>query len=354
MAPGAMGRRGGLGSYGAGFCRGRTAERRDVAGPGCGAPVPPGVSRLPAPGQYYASPALGALLRTVPRDELGDRFPGTMIGTIGDAALAGPDELVIYVGYQPSSLAAVPGTRLVTTLQGTPGPAVFTPFFRYAFAVGVLAVLFPILILIGTATRLAAARREERFAALRLVGATPRDINVIASVDSVVSTFFGAIAGIGLFLAIRPALAGAELTGTRYFATTVSLAPWVYLAMLVAVPAASALAALAALRRVRISPLGVSRRAAPPPPSAWRLATLGAGVALFVAGLLATNHKSIGSPAYPGLLIVMIGIVVAGPWLTVAAARWCARVFNGASPLLGTRRPSRTSRVSTLAWSAVR
>jgi len=336
--PKALGTRGELWNYSADFYQGRTIERLDLAALGSGAPVPPGVSRLPAPGQYYASPALAALLRTVPRDELGDRFPGTMIGVMGNAALAGPDELAIYVGYQPSSLAAVPGTQLVTTLQGTPGPAVFTPFFRYAFAVGVLAVLFPILILIGTATRLAAARREERFAALRLVGATPRDINVIASVDSVVSTFFGAIAGIGLFLAIRPALADAELTGTRYFAATVSLAAWVYLAMLVAVPAASALAALAALRRVRISPLGVSRRTAPPPPSAWRLATLGAGVALFVVGLLATTHKSIGSPAYPGLLIVMIGIVIAGPWLTVAAARWCARVFNGASPLLATRR----------------
>jgi hypothetical protein len=336
--PKALGTRGELWNYSADFYQGRTIERLDLAALGSGAPVPPGVSRLPAPGQYYASPALAALLRTVPRDELGDRFPGTMIGVLGNAALAGPDELAIYVGYQPSSLAAVPGTQLVTTLQGTPGPAVFTPFFRYAFAVGVLAVLFPILILIGTATRLAAARREERFAALRLVGATPRDINVIASVDSVVSTFFGAIAGIGLFLAIRPALAGAELTGTRYFAATVNPPAWAYLAMLVAVPAASALAALASLRRVRISPLGVSRRAAPPPPSAWRLATLGAGVALFVAGLLATNHKSIGSPAYPGLLIVMIGIVIAGPWLTVAAARWCARVFNGASPLLATRR----------------
>ena len=330
--------RGELWNYSVDFYQGRTIERLDLAAPGSGAAVPPGVSRLPGPGQYYASPALAALLRTVPRDELGDRFPGTMAGVVGDAALGGPDELAVYVGYQPSALAAVPGTQLVTRPQGTPGPAVFTPFFRYAFAVGVLAVLFPILILIGTATRLAAARREERFAALRLVGATPRDINVIASVDSVVSTFFGAVAGIGLFLAIRPALAGAELTGTRYFAATVNPDARVYLAMLVAVPAASALAALAALRRVRISPLGVSRRTAPPPPSARRLVMLGVGVVLFVAGLLATNHKSIGTAAYPGLLIVMIGLVIAGPWLTAEAARWCARVFNGASPLLATRR----------------
>jgi hypothetical protein len=215
---------------------------------------------------------------------------------------------------------------------------VFTPFFRYAFGVGVLAVLFPVLILIGTATRLAAARREERFAALRLVGATSRDISVVAAVDSVISALAGVILGIGIFLAARPWLAGAELTGTRYFSATVTPTAWGYLALLVAVPAASAVAALLALRRVRISPLGVSRRASPPPPSAWRLLTLGVGLILFVIGVLATTKQTIGGPAYPGLLIVMIGLVVAGPWLTATAARWCARVFNGASPLLATRR----------------
>ena len=119
--PKALGTRGELWNYSADFYQGRTIERLDLAALGSGAPVPPGVSRLPGPGQYYASPALAALLRTVPRDELGDRFPGTMIGTIGDAALTGPDELAIYVGYQPSSLAAVPGTQLVTDPAGHAG-----------------------------------------------------------------------------------------------------------------------------------------------------------------------------------------------------------------------------------------
>jgi len=215
---------------------------------------------------------------------------------------------------------------------------VFTPFFRYAFGVGVLAVLFPVLILIGTATGLAAARREERFAALRLVGATPRDVSVVAAVDSVVSALAGTILGIGVFLAARPWLAGAGLTGTRYFSAEVTPTAWGYLVMLVAVPAVSVVASLLALRRVRISPLGVSRRTSPPPPSAWRLLTLGIGLVLFVVGLLATTAKSIGAPAYPGLLIVMIGLVIAGPWLTAAVARWCARVLGGASALLATRR----------------
>src|SRR5579863_6738463 len=198
-------------NYSVDFYQGQTIERLDVAALGPGAPVPPGISRLPGPGQYYTSPALAHLLRTVPAGQLGDRFPGRLAGTIGNVALTGPDELVIYVGYKPSTLAKLPGTRWVTAISAAPGPDVFTPFFRYAFATGVLAVLFPVLILISTATRLAAARREEQLAALRLAGATPGDISVIASVDSVVSGLLGAVAGVCLFLAVRPTMADAAL-----------------------------------------------------------------------------------------------------------------------------------------------
>ena len=41
---------------------------------------------------------------------------------------------------------------------------------------------------------------------------------------------------------------------------------------------------------------------------------------------------------YPGLLVTMIGLVIAGPWLTAMLSRLCGRVLNGASPLLATRR----------------
>ena len=49
----------------------------------------------------------------------------------------------------------------------------WTSFFRDAFVVGAIAFLLPIMILIGTATRPSSARREERYAAPRLVGAPP-------------------------------------------------------------------------------------------------------------------------------------------------------------------------------------
>ena len=332
------------------FYQGRTITRLDVAPLGAGAPVPPGITRLPAPGEYYASPALAALLAAVPADELGDRFPGHLAGTIGDAALNGANDLVIYIGYTPAGLTAlpgspaaskggpVPGTQWVTSISTAPASEVFTPFFRYAFGIGVLAVLFPMLVLISTATRLAAGRREERFAALRLVGGTPGDIRVIASVESVVSAFCGAVLGIAVFLLVRPALAGAALVGTRYFESDLTPTIWGYLGMLVGVPVVAAIAALLSLRRVQISPLGVSRRAKRKPPTFWRLSVLVVGVGLYVYGLSKTTHASIGAPAYPGLLLTMIGLVIAGPWLTAQASRLFGRLTPGSSALLATRR----------------
>ena len=161
-----------------------------------------------------------------------------------------------------------------------------------------LAVLFPMLVLISTATRLAAARREERFAAMRLVGATPGEISVIASVDSVVGALFGAVAGIGVFPASGP-----RWPTRRWPAPVlrrhVTPTAWGYLAVLVRCRRRRPSRRWLSLRRVQISPLGVSRRATPPPPSAWRLPRWRAGVALFVRGCSRPTTRRSASPAYP-------------------------------------------------------
>jgi len=320
------------------FYQGQTLTRLNVAALGADAPVLPGISRLPAAGQYYASPALAALLRTVPADELGDRFPGTMIETIGQAGLTGPGQLAVYIGYSPTALNATGGTTWVTSIATAPAAEVFTPFFRYAFGIGVLAVIFPMLVLISTATRLAASRREERFAALRLVGGTPADIRMIAAVEAAVSAFFGAILGVVIWLLVQPLVAGGALIGTRYFSSTVTPAAWEYAAIVAGVPAIALVAALISLRRVQISPLGVSRRATPKRPTLWRLTALALGVALYLYGLSVTSHQSIGAATYPGLLLTMVGLVIAGPWFTWASARLFGSVSRGAAPLLASRR----------------
>jgi hypothetical protein len=317
---------------------GRTIERLDIAALGQQAPVPPGISKLPANGQFYASPALAALLRTTPRDELGARFPGSQVGVIGQAALSSPDELAIFVGRSASDLAAVNGTVRVDAIATAAERQVWSPYFRYAFGAGALALLFPILVLIGTATRLAAARREERYAAVRLVGATSREVSVLASVDASVGAFLGTVLGIGLFLLVQPLLASTTVTGTRYFADYITPTWHGYVAVLVAVPVASGVAALLSLRRVRISPLGVSRRQSPPAPTPWRIVPLVVGILLFARGIEKSDTKEIGVLVVPGLLIIMIGLVLSGPWLTMQAARLLAVVIRGGSTLLAARR----------------
>jgi hypothetical protein len=198
--------------------------------------------------------------------------------------------------------------------------------------------VFPMLVLISTATRLAADRREERFAALRLVGGTPGDIRIVASIEAMISAFLGAVLGTAIFLLVRPALAGAALVGTQYFESDLTPTAAGYVAMLVGVPVAAAIAALVSLRRVQISPLGVTRRAKPKPPTFWRLVPLVIGVGVFAYGLSKTTRDGIGAPAYPGLLLTMIGLVIAGPWLTAWAAWLFSRFAHGSSALLAARR----------------
>ena len=75
------------------------------------------------------------------------------------------------------------------------------------------------------------------------------------------------------------------------------------------------------LQRVRISPLGVSRRVTVPAPTTWRIVPLLAGLVLFLFGIGADQRAAHRPAAFPGLMVILIGLVVAGPWLTAQAAR---------------------------------
>ena len=92
-------------------------------------------------------------------------------------------------------------------------------------------------------------------------------------------------------------------------------------------PVAAAVAARLALRRVRISPLGVARRAAPSPPRAWRVLPLLAGLAelgfFVVRGAPASPGNEVGAAVR--FLLIIAGLVIAGPWLTMVAARVMAQ-----------------------------
>lgn len=329
------------------FFHGTAIGRVDVAATGPNAPVPPGLPRLPGPGEYYASPALSALLRSTPAAELGDRYPGHQVGTIGRAALPAPDSLFIIVGRTPEDLSRLRGARPVTAIMTTDpsrcdGCAIGIRAAGMDLLLSVVAgaLLFPLLMLIGTATRLAAAHREQRFAAMRLVGATPRQVSVISAVESTAGALAGTAVGFLLFLLSRAPLAEIPFTGARFFPEDLTLGAVDVLLVAFGVPAGAVAAARLALRRVHLSPLGVSRRVTPRPPRAWRLVPLAVGLgelAYFVGRRPATTGGQV--QAYlSGFLIVMVGLVVAGPWLTMLGSRLMARLARRPATLIAARR----------------
>jgi hypothetical protein len=337
---------------------GQQINRFDVAATGASSPVPPGLPRDPGPGQYYASPALAALLRSTPADQLADRYPGRLAGTIGDAALPSPDSLVLIVGRTPAQLAQTPDTVQVTSIPAkvplgddvlNPRGLNYTPpnapgtksAIDLILSVVALAILAPVLIFIATATRLSAARREERFAAMRLAGGTRRQVSVIAATESAVAGIGGVAVGFGIFFLLRIPVARIPLIGQPFFPAELSLSLPDILAVALGVPVFAAAAARLALRRVQISPLGVTRRATPKPPRAWRTVPLLAGLAEL--GFW-TGH---GHPASvsgqiqafaSSFALILIGLFIAGPWLTMAAARGMARWTRRPSTLMAARR----------------
>ncbi|RKR91471.1 FtsX-like permease family protein [Micromonospora pisi] len=328
------------------YFHGENIGRVDVAATGPRAPIPPGLPRLPGPGEFYASPALSALLRATPAAELGNRFPGRQIGTIGPSALPSPDSLLVIVGHGPDELSKHPGAEQVTSIMSADSDCAGCSLgvrgagMTLLLSVVAAGLLFPVLMFIGTATRLSAARREQRFAAMRLVGATPRQISMIAAVESAVAAVAGTVVGFGLFLLFRPALAEIPFTGTPFFPDDLSLGVVDVLLVALGVPVAAVVTARLALRRVRISPLGVSRRVTPSPPRAWRLIPLALGIAelvFFVGRRPATTNGQ--SAAYlSGILLIMVGLVVAGPWLTMLGSRVMAGRATRPATLIAGRR----------------
>jgi flagellar biosynthesis protein FliQ len=330
---------------------GKTIGRVDIAATGPKSPVPPGLPRLPGPGEFYASPALDKLLHSRPAAELADRYPGHQAGTIGNAALPGPDSLIVVIGHRPDQLAKQHDATQVTTItHATPSSCngtnctvragIDSSGIKLILSVAGTALIFPVLILIGTATRLAAARREQRFAAMRLVGATPRQISMLSAVESTIAALVGTAVGFGLFFLFRTQLALVNLTRTPYFAGDVTLRTGDILLISVAVPVGAVIAARIALRRVQVSPLGVTRRVTPRPPRVYRVIPLVVGIAelSYAIGRVPRNTNGQILVFVPGILLVLTGLVIAGPWLTMAGARLLARQTSRPALLVAGRR----------------
>jgi hypothetical protein len=96
-----------------------------------------------------------------------------------------------------------------------------------------------------------------------------------------------------------------------------------------------------ALRRVQTSPLAVERRSEPRRPQAVRLVPLVAGLGELAFFAVNGRPGSVGGQLagyLSGVLLTMVGLVVAGPWLTMHGSRLLARRARRPVGLIAGRR----------------
>jgi hypothetical protein len=340
------------------YHEGTAMIRGYVAALGPRPPVPPGLERLPGPGEVAVSPAMRRLLASTPDDELDDRYPGRVAATIGDEGLAHPEQLVALIGRTPDQLGEVTSMSLyeVRGFGSLPSGYAFYQGIRVLLLLGAVLLLVPVIIFIVMATRVAAAHREQRLAAIRLAGATRLQAAVVAAVETGLGAVTGAALGWAGYEAGRRILAATvTFQGARFFVDDVVVAPWLLALVLAGVPLLAMLTTIVALSRVQAGPLATSRHGRRRPPSAWRALPLAAGL----GGLLAAaplrrvvdseTGKTLDNLAPLLVILTIVGFVAIGPWLCMLAGRGLARVSRRVPGLIAARRiasdPSATFRV---------
>lgn len=326
--------------------RDRLINRKDFAALDTTTVTIPGVGEPPGPHEYYASPALQQLIETTPRDELGDRY-GTFVGTIDDSALPGPDSLVIVTGATEAELRDNGFASLVSGFTTDPYGA-NAASYSTVLAIGAIAVFFPVLLLISIVTGLGAAERRERFATLRLIGASPRVVSRIAAAETAIPSLVGAVAGAVLAVLFRPVAAQLSINGTRMFVSDLTTGWIAGTSVVVVVVAASALTAAHRTAQAGIGPLGVTQSAPETPPRMRRLTPLLVGLAaMILAAVLSPTDSDLSAQLQTplllgGFVLILVGIVAAGPWLTLLVSRAGARRARTAAAVIALNRIQRT------------
>ncbi len=293
--------------------RGEDVRGRLVSAAGPDAPLPPGVARLPRPGELVVSPALAALLRSDAGALLRPRLRGRVVGEIGDAGVQGPSELAYYRGVA----VMPPGARRIARFGGSGPPPTLPPALLLLAAVALAALLMPVAVFVATAARFGGEARDRRLAALRLVGADRATTVRVAAGEALLGALGGLVVGALLFLAARAGARHVTLWDISVFPADVRPSPVLALAVVLGVPLTALGATVLALRPVAVEPLGVVRGAGRRRRRlAWRLVPPAAGSAL-LAGMGEADELA----AAVAVVLLLAGVATLLPWLVEAVVR---------------------------------
>ena len=221
------------------------------------------------------------------------------------------------------------------------------PGLRPGVAAALLMLGIPVLALAGQCARLGAPARDRRLAAIRLAGATPRQAVAVAAAETGVASLLGTCAGLAVYLIGHRALHRPDGQGRLPLPTDVLPPVPAIAAVVLGVPLLAAAAAVVMLRRVVVSPFGVTRRTRPGrAPRPWPGVLIVLGVGAFSASKgFAERYADTGGPSSPlpfvllfgGGLLAALGVVLGTGWISHTTGRVLHRLARRPAPLLAAR-----------------
>jgi hypothetical protein len=329
---------------------GAVIERFSVALRAGLGPVPPGIQRMPRPGEMFASPALAARLETNPL--LRTMFPHRLAGLVSPNGLRGPDELVAWAGYRPEQLIASNGAVESMSVRGfgrrdagdlIPGYELLQPgYFIYYGAGLTILLLVPLMLVAGGAARLSSRLRERRLVALRTMGLSPSRTVAVATVEAAVLSGMGALLALVAAPLVRALVGSGPVFGVDFFPSDVRVGGASIAAALIGVPALATVVAGVAAGRVMRRPPSTRPSLAPVPLRRSAIALLlgGAGALALLpwplSRVLAPLHAVL--MLYAATFAFATGLAVGLPAVVQGLAARAAPRSRSTSTLLAWRR----------------
>ena len=242
--------------------------------------------------------------------------------------------------------ACQPGTVAAWRQQAS-DPTNLAQFYGAYVALAVFACMLlvvPFVALAGSAARLAASRRDARLAALRLAGATTGQVVRLTALDAAGQAVIGALIGIAGYCALMPAVMLIPFQEQRFTFEQLWVGALALIVTLAGVAVLALISSLVTLRRVVITPLGVTSRAAAALPSGARvvLFTVVMVVAMFVfknPAVLAQAGQAVMYAVILGFVLLCFALVnLVGSWVVTARAKAKAKHPKDAATMIAMRR----------------
>ncbi len=325
--------------------------------------IAPGL-QAPNPGEFYASPALADYIAEHPEEHLGYRY-GKLVGELPESIVPMRDD---FYAVRGSDYPIRDGQIYLweddaneeTAAIGTPVEDLaiynFSDYdvdsyfdsasYNISKAViyaGVIILLFPVIMLVSIATRLGSVQREQRYAALRLIGVTNGQVTGIIATESFVSTLIGIVVGWLLYLLVHPLLYNFALSESRAWPSTIDVTVIQSLVIAGLTLAMSLFANWWGMRHVRTSPLGISQKQKmEKKPGWWRVVPL--LISLIILVYMTVHDPEDGNEVLMMtniflflIVAMMFSLVIVTPWLTYHLSSLVSRLAKRPTVLIGTK-----------------